>query len=237
MFLEYHTFGKNQKTIRDLTGSVIPIRIGTVELVYDTLTGPQPLTPYNVLHTPGSSADLISHGQMHREDYTLTIVLGGIEIGANRVIAKFISSNLYLIITLPRSTLSFSAFIALNPHTVDMWHLCLSHLEKQNDVKLVRMSEGIDLCQPQPSDAWIPCSRGILQVRSHIDLSLPGQGRLDLVHSDVIRPFLPTSNETRYVVIFLDDDTKESEDDIVQRKSEIFQAFQRYLARKKRGDL
>ncbi len=98
------------------------------------------------------------------------------------------------------------------------------------------MSEGIDLSQPPPSDACIPCARGTLQVETHIDPPFPGQGRLDVVHSDVIGPFPPTSNGTRYVVTFLDDDTKESEVDFLQRKSEVFQAFQRYLAPNERGD-
>ncbi len=150
---------------------------------------------------------------MYREGYTLTIVSGGIEIGANGIIAKFMSSNLYFITTLFRSTLSFSAFIALNPHTVDMWHSCLGHFGRQNVVKLAGMSEGIDLSQPPPSDACIPSVCGTLQVETHIDPPLSGQGRLDLVHSDDIGPFSPISNGTRYVVIFLDDNTKESEVD------------------------
>ena len=82
---------------------------------------------------------------MYREGYTLTIVSGGIEIGANKVIAKFMSNNLYFITTFPQSILSFSAFIALNPHTVNMWHSRLGHLGKQNVVELARMSKGIDL--------------------------------------------------------------------------------------------
>ncbi len=87
---------------------------------------------------------------MHRKGYILTIVLGRIEIGANGVIAKFMSSNLYFITTLSQLTLSFSAFIALNPHKVDIWHSCLGHLGKQNVVELAKMSEGINLSQPSP---------------------------------------------------------------------------------------
>ncbi len=229
MFLEYLTLGKNQKVIRGLTGLVIPIGNGIVELVFDTLTGPQPLTLYNVLPTQKTSAHLISQGQMHREGYTLTVVSGGIEIGTNRVIAKFMSSNLYLIITLPQSTLSFSAFIALNYQTVDMWHSRLGHLGKRNVLKLAGMSEGINLSQTPPSDACIRGAHGTLQVETHIDPLFPGQSRLDLVYSNLIRPFLPTSNGTQYVVTFLDEDTKESEVDFPRRKSEEFQAFLRYL--------
>ncbi len=98
-------------------------------------------------------------------------------------------------------------------------------------VELAGMSESMNLSQPPSSDACIPCARSTLQVETHIDPPLPGQGRLDLVYSNVIGPFPPASNRTRYVVTFLDDDTKESEVDFLRRKSEVFQAFQHYLAR------
>ena len=194
MFLEYRLLAKNQKAIRGLTGSVIPIGIGTVQLVCDTPTGGQPLTLYNVLHTPGTTAHLISQGQMHREGYTLTIVQEGIEIGSTGVIAKFMSSNLYLLTTFPQTKTSFSAFIAQNAHTMDMWHSRLGHLGKQNIVKLAGMAKGMDLSQPPPSDACIPCARGTLQVETHTGATRPGQGRLDLVHSDVMGPFPPAHN-------------------------------------------
>ena len=107
LFLDYQLLGKNQKAIQSLTDSVIPIEVGSIELVYDTPIGAQPLTLHNVLHTPRTGAHLISQSQMHREGYTLTIIPGRIEIETTRVIAKFMSSNLYLITTLPRTTPSF----------------------------------------------------------------------------------------------------------------------------------
>lgn len=102
---------------------------------------------------------------------------GGIKIGTTGVIAKFMSSNLYLITTLPQTTPFFSAYKALNPHTVDMWHSRLGHLGKQNVVKLAGMSDGMDLSLPPPSDACIPCARGTLQVETHTDAPIPGQAR------------------------------------------------------------
>ncbi len=103
-----------------------------------------------------------------------------------------------------------------------MWHSRLGHLEKQNINKLAGMSEGIDLSQLPPSDACILCAHGTLQVETHIDSPLPGQERLDLVYSNVIGPFPPTSNGKRYAVTFLNDDTKASEVDFFRRKSEVF---------------
>lgn len=65
LFLEYQTLGKNQKTIYGLIGSVISFRIGIIELVCNTPTGPQSLTLYNLLPTLGTCAYLISQAQMH----------------------------------------------------------------------------------------------------------------------------------------------------------------------------
>lgn len=58
--------------------------------------------------------------------------------------------------------MSFSAFITLNPHMVDIWHLRLDYLGKQNIVKLAVMSERIDLSQLQPSDVCALCAHGTL---------------------------------------------------------------------------
>lgn len=137
---------------------------GPIEFVYNIQTGAQPLTLYNVLHTPGTSAHLISQGQIHRKGYTLSIIPDGIEVGATGVIAKFMSNNLCLITPLLRTKIPSSASTALNPHKVNMWHSRLGHLGKQNIVKLAGMSKGIDRSQPPPSGA--PCDT--LQVETHI---------------------------------------------------------------------
>ena len=96
----------------------------------------------------------------------------------------------------------------MNLHTVGIWHSRLGYLEKQNVVKLAGMSDGMDLSLPPSSDACIFCARGTLQVELHTNSPIPGQGRLDLVHSDVIESFPPAINWARYVVSLLDDDRK-----------------------------
>lgn len=113
----------------------------------------------------------------------------------------------------------------------------MGHLGKQNVVKLAGMSECINLSQPPLSNIYILYTRSTLQLETHVDLPLADQGGLDSVHSDVIGQFPPTSNEIGYVVIFLDDDIKESKVNFLQRKSEVFHIFQFYLAWNERGDL
>ena len=104
----------------------------------------------------------------------LTISSREIEIGATGVIAKLMSSNLYLITTFLHTTLFFSAYAGLNPHTVNMWHLRLGHLGKQNVVKLADMSDGIDLTIPFVSDVGILYTHSTLQFKSHNNSHIPG---------------------------------------------------------------
>ena len=147
---------------------------------------------------------------MYKEDYALIINSGGIEIGTTRVITKLMFSNLYFITTLPYITLSFWAYATLNPYTVNMWYLRLGHLGKQNIVKLAGMSDGIDHTILPPSDTCISCIRSTLQVEPYNNSSIPDKRKLDLVHGNVIEPFWPSINGAKYVVFFLDNDTKES---------------------------
>lgn len=56
-------------------------------------------------------------------------------------------------ITLSHTTLFSLAYIALNLYAVNMPHLHLSHFENQNVVKLVDMSDKIDLSISPTSDA------------------------------------------------------------------------------------
>ena len=60
LFFLYQTLGKNVKVIQGLIGSVMLIGVVSIEVVCNTPTGLQSLTLHNILHTPGTSAYLIS---------------------------------------------------------------------------------------------------------------------------------------------------------------------------------
>lgn len=73
------------------------------------------------------------------------------------------------------------------------------------------MFDRINLSIPLLSDVWIVCAYATLQVEFHNNAFIPSQKRLDLVYNDIKESFLFAVNGARYVVFFLDDDTKESE--------------------------
>ena len=73
------------------------------------------------------------------------------------------------------------------------------------------MSDRINLIIPPSSDACIPYTCGALQIEPHNDSPISGQEKLNLVYSDVIGLFPLAINRARYVISFLDDDTKELE--------------------------
>lgn len=189
------------------------------------------------MHTLGTNANLISRRQIHRESYTLKIVSQRVETWASGVIAQFMSSNLYFITIFSLPTIFFSAFTALNPYLLDIWYSRLGHLRKQNIVKWAEVSEEVYLSQPSSSKAYAPCACVTLQVKNHINSPLSNTDKQDLIYSDAIRPFSPTFNEIQYVIIFRDDDIEESQVCSLKQKSEVFQAFQIYLAWNERCDL
>ncbi len=93
------------------------------------------------------------------------------------------------------------------------------------------MSDGMDLSLSPPSDTCIPCTRGTLEVEPHTDSPISGQRRLNFIHNDEIRLFPLAINWARYLISFLDDDTKESGVSFLNEKSKVLQAFRNYLAR------
>lgn len=134
-------------------------------------------------------------------------------------------NNLYLITTLSLRILSFFAFLALNPHTVYIRYSHLGHLEKQYIVKLTIMFTCITLSKILFSDACIFYAYDILQFERHIDNLFPGYGRLDLIHSDIIKWFSSISNRIWYIITFFDDNTKESEVDFFKGNLKYFINF------------
>lgn len=84
------------------------------------------------------------------------------------------------------------------------------------------MSERINLSQLPLYNSYTPCIHDTLQVKTHINVTLLGQDKLDLIHINIIGPFLPPFYEAEYVVIFLDDDTKGSEVCFLKQKSKVF---------------
>ena len=60
---------------------------------------------------------------------------------------------------------------------------------------------------------------------------------LDLVHSNIIRPFNYSYKGEKYFITFLNNYNKRLEMEILESKSNIYSTYQRFIARNKRGDI
>ena len=78
---------------------------------------------------PGSGGNLISQGQLQREGCPLAIVSEEIEIGNEKILARLVNNNLYLL-DLADSLFPSTAFAAINDDTLQLWHSRLGHLGK-----------------------------------------------------------------------------------------------------------
>lgn len=76
----------------------------------------------------------------------------GIEIGNEKILARLVNNNLY-IPELADSVFPSTTLRAINEDTIQLWHSRLRHLGKPNVLWLAKMSKGIDLSKPLPSDA------------------------------------------------------------------------------------
>ena len=226
----------NPFPIQGLGGAITPQGIGDIRLECKDQTGATTSLLLRDAHfMPNSGVNLISQGQLQKEGYALKIVSAGIEIGPNRVLAKLIENNLYVLDTISFQ-LSLSSFAGINPETLKLWHSRLGHLGKQNILRLTTMSEGIDLSKPPPTDACPPCSKAKMHVEPHQDKIEPGQFLLDLIHSDVSGPYLPSCSRAKYYVTFLDDYDKTSEVVLISSKDRELSPFDFFQKRDQFGE-
>ena len=121
---------------------------------------------------------------------------------------------------------------------VKLWHARMGHLGHQNVKLLAKMSKGMDLTKvPKATDPCEPCTIAKGKAGEHKSHIRPGKCPLDLVHSDITGPFTRGRKGGKYFITFLDDYTKRSEVEVLERKSDAYAAYLRYAARNERGDI
>ena len=93
----------------------------------------------------------------------------------------------------------------INEDTLKVWHARHGHLGRRNLIKLVQMSDGMDLTAEPPEDACEPCTVGNMQVQPHTGHMEPGRALNDLIHSDIQGPFVVSFDGMVYLLTFLCD--------------------------------
>ena len=103
---------------------------------------------------------------------------------------------------------------------------------------LVKILKGIDLTKvPKAKDPYEPCMvvKGKAgKYKSHIRF---GKCLLDLVYSNITRPFNYGCRGGKYFITFLDNYDKYLEVEILEVKSNAYAAYLHYTARNERGDI
>lgn len=114
---------------------IIPQRVGTIQLLCISNSGPKILFLHNVLYILGAIANFISQGQMQHKKYSLSIIQEGIKVTYTIILAYFIANNFYKIETFDLNTISADlssvflvAFLVINKKTVRIWNKQLGYL-------------------------------------------------------------------------------------------------------------
>ena len=168
LFLNFRSIA-NPRSIQGLGRPVTSQDIGDIKLECKDQTGAITSLLLRDAHFMlDSGVNLIFQGQLQREGYELKIVLAGIKIGPDQVLAKLIDNNLHILDT-PNFQILLSFLAAVNPETLKIWHSRLEHLGKQNIFYLIIISEGINLLKPPPTDACPPCLQAKMKIEPNKD--------------------------------------------------------------------
>ena len=234
----FTTFGlhKNQLSIEDLAGMMMPEDIGQVDLQCSNGNGSvENLYMKDVLYMPGAGVNLILQGQIPQKRlHPLSIIDNMIYIRNKSMFARLIENNLYIIDIVGSSRFAFSS---INNETWKTWLAQLGHLWQQNVIKLAKdMATCIDLTKPFPLSICKPCSVGNLQAEAHWDRIEPELELFDFVHSDIMGPFIEGLYRALYFVTFLCDAANRFEVVLFTKKSGVFPAFKGYCLRHEKGD-
>jgi hypothetical protein len=99
------------------------------------------------------------------------------------------------------------------------------------------MTDEVNLTEPIPE--IVPCDTcaiSTLRSRPHSSHIQPGESPLDLIHSDVLGPFKPGLDGSRFIVTFLCDATQLSAAYCIKSKGEVFDCFKHFKLQYERLD-
>ncbi|SDA04218.1 BZ3500_MvSof-1268-A1-R1_C124g00677 [Microbotryum saponariae] len=197
--------------------------VGTGNIAFVAASG-HPITLTGVLHTPGLSVNLLSHG-IHIDKNGNAIAEGA-----------RLEEGLYLL-DADHSKCQHLALLSRSQSSVPLLtlHRCLGHLAPSSIQKMVAagLLEGLGAGYSDEEVEKFVCN-ACLSAKGHRlpfpDSDSHSSERLGLVHSDVLS--FPESSLTgkRYLVTFLDDFSRKLWAYAIGHKSEVFGVFKTWLA-------
>lgn len=173
----------------------------------------------------GSRVNLISQGQLQRKRLPLTIISKGIEIGNEKILARFVNNN-FCIRKLADFVFFSTTFMTINKNMLQFYHSRLGYLSKPNVFWLAKISRSIDLSKSSPSNTCRPYTKTEIKVESYKAPIQLGKTPLDLVYNNVYRLFPRGYDNAKYFIGFLDDWNKLSDIILLDKKSDTLVTFQ-----------
>ena len=198
---------------------------------------------HQALLVPGIAANLISSSQLYdNHSVTTTFGQGATLLGNGVVIATDtrLRKHLYQLdgeLIAPSTVNGATALLATGSASkaeLTTWHCRFAHLSLRPSKSLARSEhvKGLEVAT-QGSGEPRPCNTCPLSHASR--LPFPRSDRqttelLELVHTDVLSINVPSYRGRRYVVTFVDDHSRMLWVEALARKSDVFEAFQRFKA-------
>lgn len=125
----------------------------------------------------------------------------------------------------------------VNSDTLRIWHNRLGHVAESTLSKLAEMSDEVNLTEAIPElTPCETCAMSTLQSNPHNSHTQPGEAPLDLIYSDVLGPFQPGLDGSRFIVTFLCDATQLSEVYCIKAKGDVLDCFKHFKLHYERLD-
>jgi hypothetical protein len=123
---------------------------------------------------------------------------------------------------------SINSRFSMKKTILNIWHVRLKHLRKQNVRQLMKMSKRMNLIKSiVDRDFCESCIIVKQKIESHNNLVIFDKHSLNLVWSDLVKSSI-TNDKTRYFVTFLCDFIKRSMIYVLRVKSNTFEVFRHF---------
>ena len=244
-------FCKDAQSFGTLESYSIPIEVANGEMVRSTGIGSLALplkTSDNdvgtlglakVIYAPELNANLLSVDQLNEDGYGVALVPEGSEIfdlHTGRHVAKIIRANNLYKVVVQHQWERAQKSVAKTPKlwSLSVWDRRLGHLGKKDLKRLLKRSK-IDFSEDDLDEKVCGYCQMAKQTRTPFNKKARRAGRpFELVHTDICGPFPESIDGYKYFVTFTDDYTRYSCTFLLKKKSDVLEAFKRYIRRMKR---
>lgn len=191
----------------------------------------------SVLYTPGITKNLLSVGSLadHRKTIVFKsqkcFIIDDATQSIDAIATRERSHGLYKLQATPLCDEAEINSVRLHTHA-DLWHKRLGHFHTRGMQRML-VSEAVRGMPPLRFSTHICHS---CQLGKHSRQKMPKQAThrstkiLELVHSDVCRPFkVPSTGGARYFVTFVDDYSRKTWIYFISQKSQVLEKFRQFV--------